>query len=261
MYYRLRACGLLWPTLMTLVALPILLGLGTWQLQRKSWKEGLQRQIDARRVAEPTTLDDTIQRYRRGEDVEYLRVRLVGRFDHVNERLFYAPEPSGLSWRVFTSFIPQDGPPLFVNRGLVPDRLRPFEARAPGQISGETTVIGLVRLAEQPGWFTPLNDANGNLWYWRDLDAMRWGASGPPPPEQLARMKLAWMPPFSIDAEAKPANPGGWPKGGTTVLKLSNRHLEYAGTWYGLALTLIGVFFVYARGRLKAPDITAPPPS
>ena len=60
--------------------------------------------------------------------------------------------------------------------------------------------------------------------------------------------------PFSIDAEAEPANPGGWPKGGTTFVQLSNRHLEYAVTWYGTALTLLGVFIVFARQRLAVLD-------
>ena len=55
-----------------------------------------------------------------------------------------------------------------------------------------------------------------------------------------------------IDAEAEPANPGGWPRGGTTRLDIANRHLEYALTWYGLAATLIGVFAAFAAGRLRA---------
>jgi surfeit locus 1 family protein len=57
--------------------------------------------------------------------------------------------------------------------------------------------------------------------------------------------------PFFVDAEASPENPGGFPKGGVTRLALSNRHLEYALTWYGLALTLIGVFAAFAVGRLR----------
>ena len=58
--------------------------------------------------------------------------------------------------------------------------------------------------------------------------------------------------PFFVDADAEPANPGGFPRGGATRLVLPNRHLEYALTWYGLALTLIGVFTAFARGRLRS---------
>ena len=52
----------------------------------------------------------------------------------------------------------------------------------------------------------------------------------------------------------RPCSPllSGLPRGGVTRLDLPNRHLEYALTWYGLALTLIGVFVAFARGRLRS---------
>jgi surfeit locus 1 family protein len=57
---------------------------------------------------------------------------------------------------------------------------------------------------------------------------------------------------YTLDAEATPANPGGWPQGGVTRLALPNRHLEYALTWYGLALTLVGVLVAFLIGRWRA---------
>ena len=57
--------------------------------------------------------------------------------------------------------------------------------------------------------------------------------------------------PFTIDADARPEPPGGLPRGGVTRLDLPNRHLEYALTWYGLALTLIGVYAAFAASRLR----------
>ena len=61
-------------------------------------------------------------------------------------------------------------------------------------------------------------------------------------PGDKARVAL----PFVVDAEPSRVRPGGWPRGGVTRLELPNRHLEYALTWYGLALTLIGVFAAFA---------------
>ena len=63
----------------------------------------------------------------------------------------------------------------------------------------------------------------------------------------------ATMPPmpYWIDADARPEPPGGFPKGGVTRVDLPNRHLEYAITWYGLALTLIGVYLAFAASRLR----------
>ena len=54
-----------------------------------------------------------------------------------------------------------------------------------------------------------------------------------------------------IDAEAEPQTPGGWPKGGITLVHLPNRHLEYALTWYGLAAALLAIYGIFAHGRLR----------
>jgi surfeit locus 1 family protein len=64
--------------------------------------------------------------------------------------------------------------------------------------------------------------------------------------------------PFIVDAEAEPAPPGGFPKGGTTRLELPNRHLEYALTWYGLAAALVVIFAAFAITRWRRPG---PPPT
>ena len=46
--------------------------------------------------------------------------------------------------------------------------------------------------------------------------------------------------------DAGPAeNPGGFPIGGQTRVKLRNDHFEYAVTWYALALILAAVYFFY----------------
>ena len=52
--------------------------------------------------------------------------------------------------------------------------------------------------------------------------------------------------PSYIDADAAP-NPGGWPKGGVTRLELPNDHLQYALTWFALAVALIVMYVLYHR--------------
>ena len=83
--------------------------------------------------------------------------------------------------------------------------------------------------------FTPQNDPARNLWYWPDAAAMTASAFAAQPVETA---------PVTIDADASP-DPGARPRGGTTRIDLPNRHLEYALTWYGLALTLIGVYAAF----------------
>jgi surfeit locus 1 family protein len=253
MFARWRAAGLILPSLMTLALLPVLIGLGNWQWHRKAWKEDLIAKIEARRTAEPVSYPAALSQYVQTGDVEYLHMRITGTFDYGHERHLYAPTPASQGWNVFTLLRPEGGlPPLFVNRGWVPDALEDPSKRTEGQVVGPVTVTGLIRLPQTRGWFEPENDYSGNRWYWRDLDAMQWGPTGPPSPLQFTTDKSQAYAPFSLDADAEPANPGGWPKGGTTEIHLPNSHLQYVITWYATAAALIAVFAVFARQRLKA---------
>lgn len=233
--------GLLWPTLLSLAALAILVALGTWQLQRKQWKDGLIATIAARVHAAPVPLARAEAILQGGGDAEYLRVAARGRFLHDKERYLYAPAPAGLTWHVYAPLQLSDGRMAWINRGAVPDSRKDPSSRREGQLAGEVDVTGLLRMPPRPGAFTPANDAAHNLWYWPDVAALQASAFGGSAPLAL---------PFTIDADALPEPPGGLPRGGVTRLDLPNRHLEYALTWYGLGLTLIGVYLAFAAGRL-----------
>ena len=125
---------------------------------------------------------------------------------------------------------------------VVPDQLKLARTRPQGQLETDVVVTGLARAPETQRLFTPDNDVARNIWYWRDLDGM---AASVLAPGERARVA-----PFFVESEAAPV-PGGWPKGGVTRLQLSNRHLEYAITWYGLAAALVAVYGVFARSRLR----------
>lgn len=245
MLARLRHAGLVWPTLLGLAALAVLVGLGTWQLQRLYWKEGLIAKIAQRVKAEPQSLSHVLRSSAEGADVEYTHVVAQGRFHNDQERYLYAPAKSGLGWHVYTALEFAPNRIVWVNRGFVPDALKDPRAR-PGGVApdGRGGVAGIVRLAPQPGLFTPQNDPARNLWYWPDAAAMTRSAFGAEPIEAA---------PFTIDADLSPGA-DTWPRGGTTRIDLPNRHLEYAVTWYGLALTLIGVYAAFAVSRLRNPS-------
>jgi surfeit locus 1 family protein len=232
--------GLLWPTAAMLITLAVLLGLGTWQVQRKAWKEGLLADIAVRTTTEPISLEEAVRRWRAGDDTEYLRVRAAGRFRHDRERFYYAPSKEGAGFHVYTPFETAAGPIVLVNRGFVPERAKDQVGRRDGLPAGEVEVIGLLRAPGERGAFTPANDPKGNLWFWRDLAGMADSALGP----EAGRVS-----PLFLDAEAQPGET--WPRGGVTRLDLPNRHLEYALTWYGLALALIGVYSIFVIGRLR----------
>lgn len=231
--------------LVVLVAFGILVGLGTWQLERLAWKQDLVAKVEARihepAQAAPTEADWPAINF---EDHEYRHVAAQGRFRHDLEVQVYAlvdagPDGSGgPGYWVVTPLVMADGATILINRGFVPLDRRSPSSRAEGQVDGLVTVTGLLRMPEDSSMFTPENEPAKDSWFSRDPLAIA-GAKG--------MLRTA---PFLIDADAAP-NPGGLPVGGLTRIAFPNRHLEYALTWYGLAATLLAVFAAYAWGRLR----------
>jgi surfeit locus 1 family protein len=239
---RLRAAGLVWPVALALPALALLVGLGTWQMQRKAWKEDLIAQIAAR-IHQPPVAFAELEK-RPPASLEYARARVRGTFRHEGEQLLWEPDPrQGPGYHVYTPLRLDDGRYILVNRGYVTETRKAPATRPEGQITGTVEVVGLLRAPIARAMFSPDHDLRTGVWYWRDLDGMTRAALGTDAGKAVR---------YAIDAEATPANPGGWPQGGVTRLTLPNRHLEYALTWYGLAATLIGVLAVFLIGRWRA---------
>jgi len=228
-----------------LIALAILISLGTWQVERLHWKEGLLADIAARRNAAPVQLADIEQMLSSGTDIEYRPVTVTGRYVNNKERHFLATWRGQAGFYVYTPLALADGRTLFVNRGFVPYDNKEPEMRMQGQLTGEQSVTGLARnrLPGKPSWIVPDNDLAKNIFYWKDIDAM---ASS----DGIDASKVV---PFFVDADSTP-NPKGFPIGGVTEIDLPNNHLEYAFTWYGLAAVLVGIVGVsWFRGRRGAP--------
>lgn len=220
-------------TLLAVAGVTMLIGLGTWQLQRLAWKQGLIERIEARAQGDPVPLAAALRRWSRTGDIEYLRVRMSGTFDHGSERHLYTVVEGKPGWRIITPLTTTENAIVMIDRGYVPPSLKESESRAAGQIRGVVTITGLARAPGRQNAFTPASDPADNIWYWRDLAGMAASIL-----DTAGRDKLA---PFFVEADAIPV-PGGWPKGGVTRVKFANRHLEYAVTWYGLAVALLAVY-------------------
>ncbi|MFE9084690.1 SURF1 family protein [Brevundimonas sp. NPDC003935] len=212
--------------------------LGVWQVQRLAWKQELIRQVDARIHAAPVAAPPPGQTITRQAD-QYRRVVVSGRFDHRREALVKAVTDLGPGYWVVTPLTTDQGFTVMINRGFVsPERRKPSD-RTAGQIEGPQTVVGLLRLGEPDGGFLRANDPAGDRWFSRDVAAIAKarGLSGP-------------VASYFIDADATP-NPGGWPRGGLTVVRFANSHLIYALTWFGLALMSAAGFVFFLREERK----------
>lgn len=231
----------LWMTLASLVTLAALITLGTWQWQRLEWKTALINRIETRLDADPVPLPPSIDD---PEAWDYRPVSVTGTFLHDRE-LHLGPrtmqQPNGTNRtgvHVLTPLRRSDGQgTVLVDRGFVPDDLRDAVRRAEGQVPGEVTIRGIARTPDSPNWLQPENRPAENFWFWTDLPAMAVAAGV----QELA--------PVVVQADNTP-NPGGWPLGGRTVVNLPNNHLSYVITWYGLALTLVGVWIAASFRRL-----------
>ncbi|KAA0972737.1 SURF1 family protein [Aureimonas fodinaquatilis] len=228
-----------------LVSLAILISLGTWQVERLGWKQDLIAKIEDRANGPVLSFDEVSALFQDTGDVDYVPIRVRGRFDHTAERHFLSTYKGESGWNIFTPLILDDGSDaIFINRGFVPYPAKDPAKRAEGQIAGEVEVDGLARnpALEKPDLdFTPDNDLAENTFFWKNLLEMAQGVELP------EGVKLA---PFVVDAKASEV-PGGYPTGGQTIITIPNNHLEYAITWYGIAAMLGGllVFLVVQQRR------------
>lgn len=232
-----------------------LLALGTWQVQRLAWKMDLIAQAETRPTLPAVALHALVEDAgldgpalnandpaRLAVDaVAYRRVSLTGQFLGEPVRVFTTlSDPNG----------PYEGPgywimhafqtaehTLFVNRGFIPFEL-PEGAEIRPAPAGTVTFEGLVRPDDVPDFFTPDPDLEQGILYRRSV-------------AQLARAAAIGSPlPITIDMPAS-AVPG-LPQAGETKFSFSNRHLEYAVTWYALAAVLAAIVaLVVVQRRMR----------
>src|SRR5438876_3945 len=224
-------------------ALIVLVGLGTWQLERREWKEALIVELDRKLAALPADLPprERWPQLNAAAD-EFRRVKFPAEFLPGQEALVYSsgsslrPDVTGPGYWVFSPARLTGGSVVVINRGFVPEGKQDPKIRAEGRPAGVVDIVGVMRWPEARGTFTPNDQPDKSLWFARDPAAMSaakgWGNVAP----------------FYIDQEAPPA-PGGLPKVGLLRPSLQNNHLQYAVTWYGLALVFLisGVFFLRKR--------------
>jgi surfeit locus 1 family protein len=229
-----------------LVVFAILINLGVWQLRRLAWKEDLIANLNERLAASPMVLPaPAVWPRLSAEALEYRHVTFAATFLHAKEARVYAapstfrPDVSGPGYWIFTPARVEGGI-VMVNRGFVPEGRQDPKTRAAGQVAGPLNIMGTLRWPEVRGLFTPMDDPTHNLWFARNPTAI------------AAAKGLGAVAPFYVEQE-QPAPPGGLPKPGPLQVVLPNNHLQYAVTWFGLALALVGVFTVWAARRLREP--------
>ncbi|MBG1233418.1 SURF1 family protein [Aestuariivirga litoralis] len=214
----------LWPVLLAAaLGLIVLCSLGTWQMKRLAWKQGLIATLHERMAQEAIPLADALKRYQAGEDVEYLKVSAKGTFDPAHVQLKQTTFKGLAAWEGLAGFHAEDGQDVLVDLGAAPAR--------DVAVKPVMEVTGIIRLHNLGrGTFDPTNNPAANEWYWWDVPAL----------QQAAGLK-AGTPPVILQAFE---NASGFTAAEAKV-ELRNNHLGYAITWYGLACALVGVTLAF----------------
>lgn len=218
--------------------------LGVWQLERRAWKLGLiervERRVHATPVGAPGPAEwPAITR----ENAEYRRVTVTGRFMEDRQTLVRAVTDLGEGYWLLAPLQTDRGFVVLVNRGFVPHGWRPSAAAqsALGAVKQSVTITGLLRISEPHGAFLRSNAPAENRWYSRDVDAISHA------------QHLTGTAPYFIDAEADSRGTGPEssrpPVAGLTVIHFRNSHLQYAFTWFALALMAVWLGVRVARNR------------
>ncbi len=228
-----------WQSLLVLAAFITLVGLGTWQIERKAWKEALIEALAERTNAQPVPLP-AAERWPMLDPAqdEFRRVAFAATIAPEREALVYSsgssvrPDVSGPGYWVFAPAELVGGGTVMVIRGFLPEGQQDRKTHVPP--TGRLELVGALRWPEPRSWFAPNDDPAHSLWFVRDHLAMAqaWG-------------KVA---PFYLDLET---STGPLPRAGRLTPTLRNEHLQYALTWYGLAIVLAAVFAFWLKSRWR----------
>jgi len=211
--------------------------LGVWQIERRTWKLALIAAVDER-VHAPPVSPPAPSRWRSVDatDDAYRHVTVHGRFLVDRDTLVQAVTDQGAGFWMMTPLLSDQGFIVLINRGFVPEGWHAVAPQTANLNGNSATVTGLLRLTEPGGSLLQSNQPLAGRWHSRDVAAIA-HARG-----------LRRVAPYFIDADGTP-NPGGWPRGGLTVVSFPNNHLVYMLTWFGLAALSLYGFVTIVRSN------------
>src|SRR5690349_10766168 len=108
---------LVWPASFTLAVLAVLIGLGTWQLQRLAWKQGVLRQIERAEAAPAVALPADPEPFEKVRAKGRIRADLSGLYGaEVRE----TPAGPQMGAHLIAPLERPDAPAVLVDRGWIP---------------------------------------------------------------------------------------------------------------------------------------------
>ncbi|WP_299688211.1 SURF1 family protein [uncultured Tateyamaria sp.] len=204
----------------------ILISLGVWQVQRLTWKQDLLARIEAQIDADPVPLRAAVE----PDFQRYAPVTVTGTFGDTHIRMLASRRNIGPVHRIIRPFNTDEFGPVLVDTGWQRDGAAVLP---PPQ--SKMTLTGNLDAPQEADGFTPAPDLDANLWFARDVPAMA-ATLGTAPVLVVLR-----------DAPETDLGVTPWP---VDTAGIPNDHLQYAITWFSLALiwaAMTGYFLLRTR--------------
>ena len=211
-----------------IAGLAILVSLGVWQVQRLAWKQDVLAEIENRISADPVDLPVSVS----PDADKYLPVTIKGEMEPGEIHVLVSVKQVGAGYRIIQSFSTEDRT-ILVDRGFVPVTAKQIERR-----TGPMEVTGNLHWPDEIDGYTPEPDIDANIWFARDVPNLA-AALGAEPVLLIARSQT---------------DPGITPLPVHTA-GIPNDHLQYAITWFGLALVwaaMTGYFLWRSRANTES---------
>ncbi|MGB3148069.1 MAG: SURF1 family protein [Paracoccaceae bacterium] len=213
----------LFPLIFGCLGVAVLVALGLWQVQRLAWKEAILADMAARMTADPVPLETLVpdpltERYR--------AVSISGRTTGEDLLVLTGKAGVGPGYEVIAVFQTLTGERLMVDLGFITEELR--HKLRPGRAM---TIVGNLVWPDEQDSFTPDPDLAARLWYARDVASMS--------------QFLQTSPILVVSRTAEGGDPAIVPVPVTTA-GVPNNHLNYAITWFSLAVVWAGMTLALA---------------
>lgn len=224
-------------TLFTFMGVVVLCLLGSWQIQRLQWKQGILDNIAAEMEVDAASRFIDLQFV--PDDMLFMRGHVTGRFDHDKEFFLQSRTHDGVpGYHLIAPLLVDDKTTLLVNRGWVPIELERKEGFSIFRPQGTVTLVGMLTALPEYNAFVPENDLENSTWYKIDIREIS---------EHFLIDTLSDGL-FYVDGEEIV---GQYPVPAAQILSPSNNHAQYAVFWFTMAAAFVFVYFF----RFIAPQL------
>jgi len=203
--------------LFNLIALLILLSLGVWQLERLQWKNKYLHEI--KENIELPAVDINKNNYIDFANFQYRKAKIFGHYLYDKKIYIHSKVHNKVvGIHLIVPFKTSFGT-ILVNRGFVPKNNKNYIKKS----FDKKVIIGLVYIPSKKAYFTPNNDIINNDWYYINIKDL----------EEFTELNLLK---YVLVEENNFLEK--FPIGSQYNINIPNDHLQYAFTWFSLALVL-----------------------